>query len=314
MIVHKLNHIESWRRSTRQAVSVSTDNNLRGQLPSISESSANIPGNAYLRRMMDAIAIDQPIGAVLTSITPPISNSPHVQVNADVHLAADGPQAVLGLGVGPSMAGSGPGNATQVDTFLLQEVPDENGQAAVNPSDATDPSMTPGQKRRVVQLPPTTEGGEPTLSLKDRSGSGFWKEQIVAFFQPSDNKLAMKLFGTRSALLKERRRQQQTGHWIIHPCSNFRWDSLHSQCLSCRSLIDCWRAGTTGTCSCWSCWSWTCSCCRWPSVRVPQSHTFLNTHTLSRFMCGYWCRWDMVDFHAHSFPQWRQLGRMDCVQ
>ena len=224
MIVHKLNHIESWRRSPRQPVSVSTDNNLCGQLPSISENGANIPGSVYLRRMMDAIAIDQPIGAVLTAITPP--NSPHVRVNADVHFAADGPQAVLGLGVGPSMAGSGPGNSPQVDTYLLQEVQDENGQAASKPSDEADPSMTPGQKRRVVQLPPTTEGGDPTLTLKDRNGSGYWKEQIVAFFQPSDNKLAMKLFGTRSALQKERRRQQQTGHWIIHPCSNFRLASL----------------------------------------------------------------------------------------
>ena len=229
MIVHKLNHIESWRRTPRQATSGSTDNKFCRQLPSISESGANFLGNAHLRRIMDAIAIDQPIGAVLTAITPP--NSPHVKVNADVHFAADGSQAVLGLGVGPSMAGSEPGNvsAPQVDTFLLQEAQDENGQAAGNPGDAADPSITPGQRRRVVQLPTTTEGGDPSLALKDRSGSGYWKEQIVAFFQPSDNKLAMKLFGTRSALQKERRRQQQTGQWIIHPCSNFRCASpLHA--------------------------------------------------------------------------------------
>ncbi|CAF1690140.1 unnamed protein product, partial [Adineta ricciae] len=48
---------------------------------------------------------------------------------------------------------------------------------------------------------------------------------IVNYFmdllKPSDNKLAMKLFGSRKGLLKERLRQQRAGHCIIHPCSNF---------------------------------------------------------------------------------------------
>ncbi|XP_064624466.1 potassium/sodium hyperpolarization-activated cyclic nucleotide-gated channel 3-like [Lineus longissimus] len=52
------------------------------------------------------------------------------------------------------------------------------------------------------------------------------RDQIVSFFQPADNKLALKLFGNKSALLKEKRRQQAVGNWVIHPCSNFRfyWD------------------------------------------------------------------------------------------
>jgi hypothetical protein len=49
---------------------------------------------------------------------------------------------------------------------------------------------------------------------------------IVNYFmdllKPSDNKLAMKLFGSRKGVLKERLRQQRSGHCIIHPCSNFR--------------------------------------------------------------------------------------------
>ncbi|UJR29726.1 hypothetical protein I4U23_017275 [Adineta vaga] len=55
---------------------------------------------------------------------------------------------------------------------------------------------------------------------------------IVNYFmdllKPSDNKLAMKLFGSRKGLLKERLRQQRAGHCIIHPCSNFRfyWDLI----------------------------------------------------------------------------------------
>ncbi|XP_013389823.1 potassium/sodium hyperpolarization-activated cyclic nucleotide-gated channel 3-like [Lingula anatina] len=58
------------------------------------------------------------------------------------------------------------------------------------------------------------------------STTNFLKDQILTFFQPSDNRLAMKLFGNKSALIKERQRQRATGTWIIHPCSNFRfyWD------------------------------------------------------------------------------------------
>ncbi|XP_066956710.1 potassium/sodium hyperpolarization-activated cyclic nucleotide-gated channel 2 isoform X10 [Macrobrachium rosenbergii] len=54
----------------------------------------------------------------------------------------------------------------------------------------------------------------------------FLKNQLQALFQPTDNKLAMKLFGSKKALMKERIRQKAAGHWIIHPCSNFRfyWD------------------------------------------------------------------------------------------
>lgn len=64
---------------------------------------------------------------------------------------------------------------------------------------------------------------------KDELGPGFgeakasfMRNQIEALFQPSDNKLAMKLFGSKKALMKERLRQKESGHWIIHPCSNFR--------------------------------------------------------------------------------------------
>ena len=45
---------------------------------------------------------------------------------------------------------------------------------------------------------------------------------LMDLLKPSDNKLAMKLFGSRKGVLKERLRQQRAGHCIIHPCSNFR--------------------------------------------------------------------------------------------
>ncbi|XP_054724920.1 potassium/sodium hyperpolarization-activated cyclic nucleotide-gated channel 2-like [Uloborus diversus] len=56
--------------------------------------------------------------------------------------------------------------------------------------------------------------------------ASFMRSQLEALFQPSDNKLAMKLFGSKKALMKERIRQKAAGHFVIHPCSKFRlyWD------------------------------------------------------------------------------------------
>ena len=68
-------------------------------------------------------------------------------------------------------------------------------------------------KDEVIDIEPSKSGTSTTNYLKD---------QLVAFFQPSDNKLAMKLFGNRNALLKEKMRQKATGNWVIHPCSDFR--------------------------------------------------------------------------------------------
>ena len=54
----------------------------------------------------------------------------------------------------------------------------------------------------------------------------YLKSYFVSMLQPSDNKLAMKLFGSKKGVLKEKLRQQEVGHWIIHPCSNFRYDVI----------------------------------------------------------------------------------------
>ncbi|CAO1394220.1 unnamed protein product [Diamesa serratosioi] len=67
----------------------------------------------------------------------------------------------------------------------------------------------------------------PSLpSCTDKPSSNFLKNQLQAWFQPTDNRLAMKLFGSKKALVKERIRQKTAGHWVIHPCSSFRfyWD------------------------------------------------------------------------------------------
>ncbi|KAH8877497.1 Potassium/sodium hyperpolarization-activated cyclic nucleotide-gated channel 4 [Schistosoma japonicum] len=80
---------------------------------------------------------------------------------------------------------------------------------------------------------------EPNVDPLKQSTSSYLKEQFQAFFQPSDNKLAMKLFGSKNALLKEKRRQVQQGKWVIHPCSNFRfyWDLLMLMLLIANLII-----------------------------------------------------------------------------
>ncbi|RUS91670.1 hypothetical protein EGW08_000643 [Elysia chlorotica] len=64
--------------------------------------------------------------------------------------------------------------------------------------------------------------GPEAGATKVSSTTSYLKEQIMNFFQPSDNKLAMKLFGNKHALIKEKMRHKRVGNWVIHPCSNFR--------------------------------------------------------------------------------------------
>ena len=70
---------------------------------------------------------------------------------------------------------------------------------------------------------PKEEINNPILA---EAKASFMRSQIEALFQPSDNKLAMKLFGSKKALMNERLRQKESGHWIIHPCSTFRFVPL----------------------------------------------------------------------------------------
>lgn len=46
--------------------------------------------------------------------------------------------------------------------------------------------------------------------------------QFQDIFLPHDNKLGIKLYGNRKAIMKERMRQRSAGHCVIHPCSIFR--------------------------------------------------------------------------------------------
>lgn len=56
----------------------------------------------------------------------------------------------------------------------------------------------------------------------------YLKSYFASMLEPSDNKLAMKLFGSKKGVLKEKLRQQKVSNWVIHPCSDFRfyWDLI----------------------------------------------------------------------------------------
>ena len=58
-----------------------------------------------------------------------------------------------------------------------------------------------------------------TTSIKTRS---FVRRQLWTMLSPTDNRLSMKLFGSRKGIQKEKRRLKAAGHFIIHPCSKFR--------------------------------------------------------------------------------------------
>ncbi|XP_046399735.1 potassium/sodium hyperpolarization-activated cyclic nucleotide-gated channel 3 [Ischnura elegans] len=77
-----------------------------------------------------------------------------------------------------------------------------------------------------VAAPGSGAGSGSSGGVAGVEKQSFLKNQLQALFQPTDNKLAMKLFGSKKALMKERIRQKAAGHWVIHPCSNFRfyWD------------------------------------------------------------------------------------------
>ena len=84
--------------------------------------------------------------------------------------------------------------------------------------------------------PPPFKEPDGISTSKTSNPTSYLKDQIIAFFQPSDNKLAMKLFGNKNALMKEKIRQRAAGNWVIHPCSNFRYVCRHIYIIISRKM------------------------------------------------------------------------------
>ena len=83
-------------------------------------------------------------------------------------------------------------------------------------------STPPGERRGRTRTVLMMIWSLPRNSVSSESKPGWVRNQLQNIFAPTDNKLAMKLFGSKKALMKERVRQKAIGHWIIHPCSSFR--------------------------------------------------------------------------------------------
>ncbi|XP_014669392.1 PREDICTED: potassium/sodium hyperpolarization-activated cyclic nucleotide-gated channel 1-like [Priapulus caudatus] len=60
----------------------------------------------------------------------------------------------------------------------------------------------------------------------DVRAPSFLEVHLLSIFEPTENRIAMKLFGSKKALENEKNRQRAAGFMIIHPLSNFRfyWD------------------------------------------------------------------------------------------
>eukprot|EP00118_Oscarella_pearsei_P005056 m.22589 g.22589 ORF g.22589 m.22589 type:complete len:596 (+) comp28364_c0_seq2:538-2325(+) len=101
-----------------------------------------------------------------------------------------------------------------------------------NPSEL---SIAIGRQSSPTGIVRNVEGSETFVSLARRKGltgdevlsmgknkSGLLTSWLVV----TDNKMALKLFGSKRAIETEQVRQQRSSPWIIHPCSSFRmyWD------------------------------------------------------------------------------------------
>ncbi len=80
-----------------------------------------------------------------------------------------------------------------------------------------------GTPKEEMAPPTASQCSSRGISVSSEAKPGWVRNQLQNIFQPTDNKLAMKLFGSKKALIQERVRQKAAGHWIIHPCSSFRY-------------------------------------------------------------------------------------------
>ncbi|XP_064454824.1 potassium/sodium hyperpolarization-activated cyclic nucleotide-gated channel 1-like isoform X2 [Ornithodoros turicata] len=75
-----------------------------------------------------------------------------------------------------------------------------------------------------VILAPGGKGGKEPHEEKANQRRQCW---FASFFLPARMRRNTKILGSTEAIMQERTRQEESGHWIIHPCSTFRvyWDA-----------------------------------------------------------------------------------------
>ena len=96
----------------------------------------------------------------------------------------------------------------------------------------TEPALPPPIDKPCEQPPKSSQTAPSTTeihrpSIRNTCGQ-YVREQLLSFSQPSDNRLSMKLFGSKNAFVREKLKRTAAASspsgssWLIHPCSNFR--------------------------------------------------------------------------------------------
>ncbi|XP_078697615.1 potassium/sodium hyperpolarization-activated cyclic nucleotide-gated channel 2-like isoform X2 [Branchiostoma floridae x Branchiostoma belcheri] len=97
------------------------------------------------------------------------------------------------------------------------------------------PMVTPFRTRQNAKISRTSMG-KPDIP---RSLGYRIRKRFLSLFYPADTRLSLKLFGSKKALEKERERLLESGVWIIHPYSHFRfvWDFIMLLLLTANLVI-----------------------------------------------------------------------------
>ena len=94
-------------------------------------------------------------------------------------------------------------------------------RAANEPAEAGGcPSLD--QQKSTIEILTRHANLQSTLAAAPRAGRTLTYLKDIFAANP-DNKMALKLFGNKAAVLIEQRRQEQKGKGVIHPFSTFRW-------------------------------------------------------------------------------------------
>lgn len=110
-------------------------------------------------------------------------------------------------------------SSTSVD-IPIEYAGNQHGEATNLPTVAifrpsSEPAIGHGRPRKASVAESVRSNA--TLGIERR------RSFIGSLFQVSDNRLALRLFGSRKGILKEVERLKNCQHRVIHPCSKFRY-------------------------------------------------------------------------------------------
>lgn len=117
-----------------------------------------------------------------------------------------------------------PGSGAEVKTAGTMEKKDSRVSFSNAP---TGKGQTPSQQsRNSVTFSKAEDGSQIVPDDGDSRGNQtYMQRQFSAMLQPGVNKFSLRMFGSQKAVEKEQERVKSAGNWIIHPYSDFRYES-----------------------------------------------------------------------------------------